>query len=275
MSTAVPYSPASSTVVRSHSSSSRFPRHHQSGASDLPQRTRSAATRPSAYDRYHHQYHHQGYHPSHSRSHSHDPRPTSIHSPPDYVVRGGDYDTHRTSSRPSSSSRRESPKEQSRERSSNRKHYPTPSTNGYKRDPADNMAATATATPSVVPPAPGMNEEATTSAPTGYLHTPLPAQPPKRRTTVTTPSGQWALGKTIGAGSMGKVKLAKNMETGEQVSNNLLSRRRQCYPNFSLLFRRLSKSYRDKLLKNTAARPTGKIVPKKFEPLAKLPLSAS
>jgi len=25
------------------------------------------------------------------------------------------------------------------------------------------------------------------------------------------------LGKTIGAGSMGKVKLAKNMETGEQV----------------------------------------------------------
>lgn len=41
--------------------------------------------------------------------------------------------------------------------------------------------------------------------------------PPRRRTTVSTPTGQWALGKTIGAGSMGKVKLAKNMETGEQV----------------------------------------------------------
>jgi hypothetical protein len=40
---------------------------------------------------------------------------------------------------------------------------------------------------------------------------------PRRRTTITTPTGQWALGKTIGAGSMGKVKLAKNMETGEQV----------------------------------------------------------
>lgn len=39
----------------------------------------------------------------------------------------------------------------------------------------------------------------------------------KRRTTITTSSGQWALGKTIGAGSMGKVKLAKNLETGEQV----------------------------------------------------------
>lgn len=40
----------------------------------------------------------------------------------------------------------------------------------------------------------------------------------RRRTTITGPSGQWALGKTIGAGSMGKVKLAKKIETGEQVS---------------------------------------------------------
>lgn len=39
----------------------------------------------------------------------------------------------------------------------------------------------------------------------------------KRRTTITTQTGQWTLGKTIGAGSMGKVKLAKNLETGEQV----------------------------------------------------------
>jgi serine/threonine protein kinase len=30
------------------------------------------------------------------------------------------------------------------------------------------------------------------------------------------------LGKTIGAGSMGKVKLAKNIETGEQVIISLL-----------------------------------------------------
>lgn len=39
----------------------------------------------------------------------------------------------------------------------------------------------------------------------------------KRRTTVTAQTGEWSLGKTIGAGSMGKVKLAKNLETGEQV----------------------------------------------------------
>lgn len=43
----------------------------------------------------------------------------------------------------------------------------------------------------------------------------------KRRTTVTAQTGQWTLGKTIGAGSMGKVKLAKNLETGEQVGRKI------------------------------------------------------
>jgi hypothetical protein len=39
----------------------------------------------------------------------------------------------------------------------------------------------------------------------------------RRRTYITCSTGTWALGKTIGAGSMGKVKLARNQETGEQV----------------------------------------------------------
>ena len=39
----------------------------------------------------------------------------------------------------------------------------------------------------------------------------------KRRTTIGAQTGQWSLGRTIGAGSMGKVKLARNAETGEQV----------------------------------------------------------
>lgn len=43
---------------------------------------------------------------------------------------------------------------------------------------------------------------------------------PRRRTMITTPSGNWALGKTIGAGSMGKVKIARNLETGEQVRSS-------------------------------------------------------
>lgn len=40
----------------------------------------------------------------------------------------------------------------------------------------------------------------------------------RRRTTITTQTGTWLLGKTIGQGSMGKVKLGRNTETGEQVS---------------------------------------------------------
>ena len=45
----------------------------------------------------------------------------------------------------------------------------------------------------------------------------IPPTGGRRRTTITTSTGTWMLGKTIGAGSMGKVKLAKNAETGEQV----------------------------------------------------------
>jgi len=43
-------------------------------------------------------------------------------------------------------------------------------------------------------------------------------KPSRSRTTIPTQSGKWILGKTIGAGSMGKVKLARKEDTGEQVS---------------------------------------------------------
>ncbi|KAL8929863.1 MAG: hypothetical protein Q9208_001007 [Pyrenodesmia sp. 3 TL-2023] len=46
----------------------------------------------------------------------------------------------------------------------------------------------------------------------------------KRRTTIPAQTGQWSLGKTIGAGSMGKVKLAKNLESGEQVAVKIVPR---------------------------------------------------
>jgi hypothetical protein len=39
----------------------------------------------------------------------------------------------------------------------------------------------------------------------------------KSRTTIPAQTGNWVLGKTIGAGSMGKVKLARRVEGGEQV----------------------------------------------------------
>lgn len=46
----------------------------------------------------------------------------------------------------------------------------------------------------------------------------------KRRTTIGAQTGEWSLGKTIGAGSMGKVKLAKNLETAEQVAVKIVPR---------------------------------------------------
>lgn len=48
------------------------------------------------------------------------------------------------------------------------------------------------------------------------------AQGQRRRTTVTAQTGTWALQKTIGQGSMGKVKLATNQETKEQVRSTEL-----------------------------------------------------
>ncbi|TID21296.1 CAMK/CAMKL/KIN1 protein kinase [Venturia nashicola] len=52
---------------------------------------------------------------------------------------------------------------------------------------------------------------------------PQPSQG-RRRTTIDTQTGKWGLGKTIGAGSMGKVKLAKNLESGEQVAIKIVPR---------------------------------------------------
>lgn len=43
------------------------------------------------------------------------------------------------------------------------------------------------------------------------------AKPGRSRTTIPAQSGTWILGKTIGAGSMGKVKLARRLDGGEQV----------------------------------------------------------
>ena len=39
------------------------------------------------------------------------------------------------------------------------------------------------------------------------------------RTSIPTQSGKWILGKTIGAGSMGKVKLARKEDGAEQVGH--------------------------------------------------------
>ncbi|KAK5120553.1 hypothetical protein LTR85_006209 [Meristemomyces frigidus] len=55
-------------------------------------------------------------------------------------------------------------------------------------------------------------------------HPSAPTTNLRRRTTIDAQTGHWDLGKTIGAGSMGKVKLARNKETGEQVAVKIVPR---------------------------------------------------
>ncbi|KKA26579.1 hypothetical protein TD95_004896 [Thielaviopsis punctulata] len=50
------------------------------------------------------------------------------------------------------------------------------------------------------------------------------SKPSKSRTSIPTHSGKWILGKTVGAGSMGKVKLAKKEDGSEQVACKIIPR---------------------------------------------------
>ncbi|KAF4540562.1 hypothetical protein BFW01_g12042 [Lasiodiplodia theobromae] len=76
------------------------------------------------------------------------------------------------------------------------------------------------------------SDASATAAPTNGAAAEASQRPPpaanntsgRRRTTITAQTGTWALGKTVGAGSMGKVKLARNTETGEQVAVKIVPR---------------------------------------------------
>ncbi|KAL8782496.1 MAG: hypothetical protein Q9213_005335 [Squamulea squamosa] len=88
---------------------------------------------------------------------------------------------------------------------------PSHSRNDSHVSPAvHNANGASTATPTRAPPSDATNQGSGGAA--------------KRRTTIPAQTGQWSLGKTIGAGSMGKVKLAKNLETGEQVAVKIVPR---------------------------------------------------
>ncbi|KAJ5827138.1 Oligopeptide transporter OPT superfamily [Penicillium robsamsonii] len=190
------------TMVRSQSTSTRPSR----TPSDLPHRTRSVAVRSSNTA--------QPPTPtnlSHSKTPSQDRRPPSNHTALEEAARR-DFETSNVARIPS---RREASSDRSQERPSTartetaRRHQRNPSTQSRQRESVD-------MTPISAPQLPPQHATATNIPPV--------AAAPRRRTTVTTPTGQWALGKTIGAGSMGKVKLAKNTETGEQVAVKIVPR---------------------------------------------------
>lgn len=192
----------SPTVVRSQSTASRPPR---AAPSDQPHRTRSVAVRSSNSSQPPPQTHY-----SHSRAPSYDRRPPSNYAAPESVGRR-DFEASNVARMPS---RRDPSSERSQERPSTatrtdsaRRHQRNPSSSAHRRE-SDDVAGT-----------PARDGAAASSQHATETHgQPNVSAQPRRRTTITTPTGQWALGKTIGAGSMGKVKLAKNMETGEQVN---------------------------------------------------------
>ncbi|EAU38953.1 hypothetical protein ATEG_00307 [Aspergillus terreus NIH2624] len=207
-------SSASPSVVRSHSTSSR-PASSRPVSSDLPHRTRSVAVRPSTASQPSPQRQSQSHQHYHSKSQAYDRRPPSNHAVFDHIAR-------RDGAQPAPA-RRSSSRERSQERpptthrsdSSAAKHQRNLSAQGHQRDSID----MATAGPVVAEGAAAVTQPPSASR----LH-PAAAMPSKRRTTITTPSGQWALGKTLGAGSMGKVKVGKNIETGEQVAVKIVPR---------------------------------------------------
>ncbi|PKY09020.1 Pkinase-domain-containing protein [Aspergillus campestris IBT 28561] len=218
MSTAASSS-ASPSVVRSHSTSSHAPS-QRPPPSDLPHRTRSVALRPAtaAHPSSQPQYQPHGHH-SHSKSQSYDRRPPSNQAVFDHLSRR-DLEAARTAQ--PVSTRRES-SDRSQERSS-AAHRADPSSNqkprrnlavqGHQRDSIDMAAAGPVAGDGA---AHSQSSSASRLAPAATMQS-------KRRTTISTPSGQWALGKTLGAGSMGKVKVGKNLETGEQVAVKIVPR---------------------------------------------------
>ena len=173
--------PSSPAVVRSHSSARRP--HAQPSPSDRPHRSQSTTTRPSPQSVPH----------SHPRTPAQQPNLASV----------GRRDFEQSNLANANNTRRS----ESRDRAA-----PTPARTestrrGHNRYASD--ASTASAMP--------INGVATDASRTGAQ-----ATQPRRRTSITAPkTGQWILGKTIGAGSMGKVKLAKQAESGESVSRGL------------------------------------------------------
>lgn len=266
-------SSASPTVVRSQSTSSRS-HSYRPPASDFPPRTRSVAVRPSTSSHSpHHQHQRQNYH-SHSKSHSHsyDRRPPTNDAVFDSIARR-DFESSRgpdpaTSHRDSSEHRARDPTAY-RSDSTKRHRRNNSSHSSHRKSVGMTAAAPVMAEGVSGPPQP---------VPPSHLHHQASSAQPKRRTTITTPSGQWALGKTIGAGSMGKVKLAKNLETGEQVRPPIAAEHthaQEIKPDTNYYCRWLLRLFQDSRPKTSAAhgKRKGPIAQRKSEQREKQRLS--
>ncbi|KAI5467662.1 hypothetical protein BGZ63DRAFT_419352 [Mariannaea sp. PMI_226] len=187
---------------------------------------------------------------SHSHSHSHSPSHTQSngsstnHNSPHHHRRTSssvrqsqsapqnDYDSAHLASSPHHSSKRSSSRDRPpppargpdpsrpQRRSSTRSnhHYNTNNSNHHSE-----MAPSATAAHN--------GTGAASQPPQQHGHVDAPSAPrastskqSRSRTIIPTQSGKWILGKTIGAGSMGKVKLARKEDGSEQVACKIIPR---------------------------------------------------
>lgn len=184
---------ASPSVVRSASTAHR----PQGSASDRPQRAQSTATRPSAGPA------------SPQRSQSHSQRPPSSSGQGNLAnVARRDFEQTNVARPPSS--RRSSSRDGTQPPPGPTRTDSTRSGNRNASRPNHTRYASDASTANAVP----ING---VSADTPTRHPPGSSGGPRRRTEIEASTGKWQLLKTIGAGSMGKVKLARNQDTGEQV----------------------------------------------------------
>ena len=197
-------SSASPGIARSRSDAR--PHITYSSSTTQPTRTRSTNQRPTSSSNR-----------SNPRSYQQGTPPTSNSAALANVARH-DFETANVA-RPSSSSRSSRDGQGDYATDGTRSHGRTASTSRSRRNSSDMTAPTTDvangASPATQPPA--------------YTHsdrTPGSVYPPvgRRRTSITTATGTWTLQKTIGQGSMGKVKLARNIETGEQVAIKIVPR---------------------------------------------------
>lgn len=202
MSTAAPA--AAPTLARTHSSARNPPSTYAQSPSQ-PARTRSTNHRQSGSQ----------HHRTSSRAYEQDQNISNAQGGLANVAR---QDFERSNLARSSSTRRSSREGRSAYEDESSRHNRTSSRPDSRRNSQDFTATPRTTNGTSAAPQP---PPAPVPAPMSH---PNYAQMGRRRTSITTQTGTWALGKTIGQGSMGKVKVARNTETGETVAIKIIPR---------------------------------------------------
>ncbi len=179
----------SPTVERSSS------RRHQS--SSVPTRSHSTRTKTATVP---------PLSPSRTQSTHHHHRSSSRHGAIEEVLPKANYETSNVAHTSRRSSSKDRPLPPRTESSKSASHH-RPSHSRYSSDMTTSTANGGGPAPVVTP------QESRHSGRSG-----------KSRTAIPAATGNWVLGKTIGAGSMGKVKLARRVEGGEQVNIDRLPR---------------------------------------------------